>query len=147
MNRLTLSCLWSLVLLGACGGGSSGGGSAPATAAVTFVYMAATARDPTIRDCGVGHTHIHPSWRSFDHVDMNANGADEWRVSFSDVPVNSGLRIRVNDANKCDIDPNGATTENVFANGVQLTRIVGTPGNGTEPGLAFSVDANGNVSP
>lgn len=147
MNRLTLSALLSLALLAACGGGGSGGGGAPSTVAVTFVYMAATARDPTIRDCGVGRTHIHPSWRNFGRVDMNANGADEWRTSFSDVPVNRDLSIRINDANKCLQDPNGATTENVFANGVQLTQVVGTPGNGTEPGLAFSVDANGNVSP
>lgn len=36
---------------------------------------------------------------------------------------------------------------NVFANGVLLTRIVDTPGNGTEPGLAFTVSASGGVTP
>lgn len=44
-------------------------------------------------------------------------------------------------------DPNGASTMNVFANGVLLTRIVDTPGNGTEPGLAFTVSASGGVTP
>ena len=47
----------------------------------------------------------------------------------------------------CATDPNGASTENVFANGILLTDIVGTPGNGTEPGLAFTVAADGTVTP
>jgi hypothetical protein len=35
----------------------------------------------------------------------------------------------------------------VSANGTLLTRVVDTPGNGIEPGLAFEVAANGSVTP
>ena len=122
-------------------------------ATVNFVYRAATTTDPDVQamfpDCvsGVGLTHIHPGWRGFARVFMSAFGAMEWRISFVDVPVGSEQRIRISDPNTCALNPTGASTENVFANGVLLERIVDTPGAGTEPGLAFTVDANGNVQP
>jgi len=40
-----------------------------------------------------------------------------------------------------------AATEGVFANGIELDTVVDTPGNGIEPGLSFSVDASGDVTP
>ncbi len=119
----------------------------PARAEVTFAYLASTERNFDIPDCGVGETHIHPSWRRFDLVAFKEFGPMEWRRTFTDVPVGERLRIRVSDANYCDRDPNGATTENVFANGVQLYRVVETPGNGPEPGLSFLVEADGTVKP
>ncbi|MDY7231846.1 hypothetical protein [Hyalangium rubrum] len=119
----------------------------PAKAEVTFVYKAATERNFDIADCGVGPTHIHPSWRDYELVNFVAFGPMEWRRTFSDVPVGERLRIRVSDANYCDRDPNGASTENVFANGVQLTNVVDTPGTGIEPGLSFLVGADGTVTP
>jgi hypothetical protein len=116
-------------------------------AAVTFVYKAPTARNPAVPDCGVGPTHIHPSWRRYELVELFPDGPDQWTRSFTAVPVGERLRIRISDANYCDRDPNGASTENVFANGVQLTTVVPTPGNGTEPGLSLYVEADGTVRP
>ena len=78
---------------------------------------------------------------------MTAAAADRWQITFDDVPVDSEQRIRISDPNACRTDPNGASTTNIFANGVLLTRVVDTPGNGTEPGLAFTVAAGGVVTP
>lgn len=141
----------------ACGGGSNPTEppmpTITQTATVNFVYMAATTRDAAVAMqfpaciAAVGATHFHPSWQSFGRVNMTAVGTDRWEITFSSVPVGSRERLRVSDPNACDTDPNGASTENVLANGVLLTDVVDTPGNGTEPGLAFTVDAAGNVTP
>jgi hypothetical protein len=96
---------------------------------------------------GVGRAHIHPSWRSFARIDMTAVGADRWEISFSDVPMNARQSIRVSDGNASDQNATGAATRNVFANDVLLADVVPTPGSGTEPGLAFTVSANGRVAP
>lgn len=139
----------------ACGTASSSTDSpiAPGAtrATVTFVYRASTIPrtdlPAALASCvsGVGHTHIHPSWRSFARIEMTAIGADRWEISFSDVPVGVRQSIRVSDGNACDENPTGAATRNVFANGIALSEIVPTPGSGTEPGLAFTVSADGRV--
>lgn len=149
-----LFATWIVLSATACGGGGSGP-TAPMAAIVNveFIYQASTTIDPAVTqqfpDCvaAVGQTHIHPGWRDFSRVNMVAADADTWQRSFTDVPVGSEQRIRISDPNTCTSDPNGASTTNVFANGVRLTRVVDTPGNGTEPGLAFSVTAGGVVSP
>lgn len=153
-GRLVAAAALSLAAA-ACGGEarpasptSSGG-----TAAVRFVYRAATAPrmdlPPSARECvqGVGRTHIHPSWRAFDRIEMNPVGTDRWETAFSDVPVNARQSIRVSDGNVCDENATGAATRNVFANDVLLMEIVPTPGSGIEPGLAFTVAADGRVTP
>ena len=154
-SALVLACA---ALLAGCGGGGGGGRSGPtdpgppATVTVAFIYRASTAPDPLVQAgfpaCfqAVGVTHMHPSWRNFALVALMANGAAEYTLTLTDVPVGRH-RFRINDPNACDTDPNGATTENIFANGVRLTAMVSTPGNGPEPGLAFSVDAAGVVTP
>ena len=120
---------------------------------VEFVYRAATTTDPDVQamfpGCvsDVGATHIHPSWIGFARVLMTASSAMEWRISLANVPVGSEQRIRISDPNTCTLNPTGASTENVFANGTLLLRIVDTPGAGTEPGLAFTVDSSGSVQP
>jgi hypothetical protein len=120
---------------------------------VTFVYQASTLLDPNIEArfpaCvrAIGNTHIHASWRGFAASNLVAQGTDRWEFSYSDVPVNQVLSFRINDPNECDSDPNGAVTTNIFANGVRLTNVVGTPGNGTEPGLSFTVNSSGIVTP
>ncbi len=125
----------------------------PTPVVVEFVYEAATEVDPGVAQqfpqCvqGVGQTHIHPSWRNFVRIDMTADNADRWSITFTDVAVDSEQRIRISDPNACASDPNGASTENVFANGTQLLRVVDTPGNGIEPGLAFIVSPSGEVFP
>lgn len=142
------------LLMAACGRDSSSP-TAPGTtqATVRFVYLASTAvrsdLPPSAQSCaaGVGRTHIHPSWRSFARVDMQPVGSDRWEVAFDDVPVGTRQSVRVSDANVCTENPTGAATRNVLANGVLLVEIVPTPGSGTEPGLAFSVDAAGRVTP
>ncbi|HEX7185160.1 MAG TPA: hypothetical protein VF756_25260 [Thermoanaerobaculia bacterium] len=155
-RSLRILALPLIPLLAACGGGDGDGGSggptAPRTTTVQFVYVAATTTDPQVAarfpNCvnGIGRTHIHPSWRGYPVVVLTAAG-DRWNITFTDVPVGSENRIRVSDPNVCDENPTGAATQNVFANGVRLTRVVDTPGSGIEPGLAFQVDANGTVTP
>jgi hypothetical protein len=104
---------------------------------------------PSTQACvnGVGRTHIHPSWRSFNRIDMQAVGTDLWQITFTDVPVAERLSIRVSDPNVCAENATGAATQDVFANDIRLVDVVPTPGTGTEPGLAFTVGASGGVTP
>jgi len=145
MKRWALCAGVGLMVLSGCGEPEEE--TLPARAEVTFAYLAPTERNLDVLDCGVGETHIHPSWRRFELVNFREFGPNEWRRTFTDVPVGVRLSIRVSDANYCDRDPNGATTQNVFANGVQLYSVVDTPGNGPEPGLSFLVEADGTVKP
>lgn len=141
-------------MLGACGGVEAPPNSEIPKVEVRFEYRASTEVDEAVvaanRGCAniVGPTHIHPSWQNFRTVNLQANGADLWARSFFDVPVGSA-RIRVSDANACDTDPNGAVTAPlIFANGVLLTKIVETPGDGiTEPGFLFTVLEDTQVVP
>jgi hypothetical protein len=95
---------------------------------------------------GVGATHTHPSWRSFAGITMQPVPPDRYEISFNDVPVNTRVSFRVNDQNSCDENPTGAVTRNVLANGVPLIQNTTTPGNGDEPGFAFSIAQNGTIS-
>ncbi len=92
-------------------------------------------------------THVHPSWLGYIRINMSVAAEDRWEISLDAVPLRRSHAIRINDPNACATDPNGATTRNVFANGVLLTRIVNTPGNGPEPGLAFTVTEDGQIIP
>ena len=134
-------------------GGTSPTSPSAARATVRFDYRASTTVSPDLppatQACvnGIGRTHIHPSWRNFDRIDMQGVGTDLWQITFTDVPVAERLSIRVSDPNVCAENATGAATQNVFANDVRLVDVVPTPGSGTEPGLAFTVDAIGGVSP
>ena len=142
-----------VVSLAACGGGGDPPTAPIRPATVTITYRAATAIDPVVQaqfpNCvnGVRPTHIHPSWRGFAREVLPAFPPDRFEITFTDVPVGSRQSLRISDPNACAIDPNGASTQNVFANGILLTNVVGTPGNGTEPGLALTVAADGTVTP
>ena len=122
------------------------------TATVRIVFMGATARRTDLpasaQACvnGVGTTHTHPSWRSFATVPMQPVPPDRYEISFTDVPVNTRVSFRVNDQNACDENPTGAVTRNVFANNIRLIQNTTTPGNGDEPGFAFSIAPNGAIS-
>lgn len=140
----------------ACGGYDSGpspAGPTTSTATVRIDYRAQTASRTDLPQSaaacvsGVGQTHIHPSWRSFVAIPLTAAAADRWVITFTDVPISVRQSIRVSDGNVCDENPTGAATRNIFANDVLLTEIVTTPGSGPEPGLAFSVDLNGRITP
>ena len=150
LGALSTSAVLSLSI--ACD--SDGPGSPNAsTATVEIAYLAATTTDPAVAtafpDCvnGVGATHIHPSWHNFARTNMTAVGADRWEIALTDAPTRQLLRIRISDPNTCAENPTGASTENVFANGVRLTQVVDTPGSGIEPGLAFTIDGAGRVTP
>jgi hypothetical protein len=95
---------------------------------------------------GVGATHIHPSWRSFAGIPLQAVPPDRYQITFSDVPIGTRVSFRINDQNSCDENATGAVTRNVFANDVRLTQNATTPGNGDEPGYALTVAANGTIS-
>jgi hypothetical protein len=95
---------------------------------------------------GVGLTHIHPSWRNFASIPLQAVPPDRYEISFTDVPVGSRVSFRINDQNSCDENPTGAVTRNVFANDIRLVQNTTTPGNGDEPGYALTIAANGTVS-
>jgi hypothetical protein len=151
MKRLALC---AAILVTACGGdeGSMPMSPTSARATVRFVYRAPvtprTDLPQSAATCvsGVGVTHIHPSWRSFTAIPLQA-ASDRWEITFTDVPTSARQSIRISDGNACDQNPTGAATRNVFANDVLLTEIVTTPGSGPEPGLGFGVDAAGRVTP
>lgn len=71
---------------------------------------------------------------------------DRYEITFTDVPVNTRVSFRVNDQNACDENPTGAVTRNVLANDVRLVQNTTTPGNGDEPGFAFTIAPNGTIS-
>ena len=144
-----------LAAVPACGGGGSPPAAPGASVAtVSFVYSASTVRRAGLpSDCAdfVGPTHIHPSWRGFAVTPLTA-GADRWEVTLSDVPVDSVQQVRVNDVNACTENTTGYVLRNVTANGVALTTVVpGSPGSATgfasDPGLSFTVNGRGQVSP
>jgi hypothetical protein len=122
------------------------------TVRVRFAYQGSTEPDLAVQrahpQCAdlVGETHIHPSWRNFRLFAFRQEGS-RFALEFTDVPIDRELAVRVSDANVCDENPTGAATRGVYANNVRLERIVPTPGTGPEPGLSFSVDADGVVTP
>ena len=63
-----------------------------------------------------------------------------------DTPGLTMLEGRRDLQNACDENPTGAVTRNVFVNNVRLIQNATTPGNGDEPGFAFTVAANGTVT-
>ena len=125
---------------------------APIFATVRIVFLGATARRADLpasaQAClgGVGATHTHPSWRDFAGIPLQAVLPDRYEISFSDVPVGTRVSFRVNDQNACDEDPTGAVTRNVIVNDVRLAQNTTTPGNGEEPGFAFTITATGTIS-
>jgi hypothetical protein len=153
--RIAAAAALAIAALGCEGGGSPvtpspQAGSAPA--AVRIVFTGATARrsdlPPSAQACvsGVGATHIHPSWRDFAAIPLQPMPPDRYVISFTDVPVSTRVSFRVNDQNACDENPTGAVTRNVFVNDVRLVQNATTPGNGDEPGFAFTMAPNGAIS-
>jgi hypothetical protein len=121
------------------------------TTTVRIVFMGQTARRTDLplsaQACvnGVGATHTHPSWRSFEGIPLQAVPPDRYEITFTDVAVDTRVSFRVNDQNSCDENPTGAVTRNIFVNEVRLAQNATTPGNGDEPGFAFTVSANGTI--
>jgi hypothetical protein len=95
---------------------------------------------------GVGQTHIHPSWREFAGIPLQPVPPGRYEIVFTDVPVDTRVTFRINDQNSCDQNPTGAVTSNVVVNDVRLVQNATTPGNGDEPGYAFSVTSSGVVT-
>jgi hypothetical protein len=133
-----------------CSSSTNPSGSAVPT--VRIVFMGATARRSDLpasaQPCvsGVGATHIHPSWRNFESIPLQPVPPDRYEISFTDVPFSARVAFRVNDQNACDQNPTGAVTRNVFVNDIRLIQNTTTPGNGDEPGFAFTITTNGVVS-
>ena len=123
-----------------------------ATAAVRIVFLGSTSRRSDLpvasQACvaGVGATHIHPSWRSFEGIPLQPVSLDRYEITFTDVPAGTRVSFRVNDQNSCDENPTGAVIRNIFANDVRLLQNTTTPGNGDEPGYAFTIAANGTLT-
>jgi hypothetical protein len=148
----------AVLLVGTIGCRDDGSPSSPSAvggasvATVRFVFLGATARrndlPASAQACvsGVGVTHMHPSWRSFDAIPLQAVPPDRYQLTLNDVPTNTPVSFRVNDQNSCDENPTGAVTRNVFANDVRLIQNATTPGNGDEPGYRMTVTANGTVT-
>jgi hypothetical protein len=122
------------------------------TPTVRIVFLGSTTRrsdlPPSAQACvgAVGATHIHPSWRSFAAIALQAVPPDRYEITFNDVPVGTSVSFRVNDQNACDENATGAVTRNVFGNGVRLVQNTTTPGSGDEPGYALTVAATGTIS-
>jgi hypothetical protein len=152
MKRLAFC---AAILAAGCGGSEDAATPTSPTsprATVRIVYRAPVAARTDLPQSaatcvsGVGVTHIHPSWRTFTAVPLQA-ASDRWEITFTDVPTTARQSIRISDGNVCDENPTGAATRNVFANDVLLTDIVTTPGSGPEPGFGFGVDTAGRVTP
>jgi hypothetical protein len=122
------------------------------SATVRIVFLGSTTRrgdlPASAAACvnGVGATHIHPSWRSFASIALQVVPPDRYELTFTDVPLNTRVSFRVNDQNACDENPTGAVTRNVLVNDVRLLQNTTTPGNGDEPGFAFTIATNGAIS-
>jgi hypothetical protein len=125
---------------------------APTTATVQIVFLGSTTRRADLplsaQPCvsGVGATHTHPSWRNFAGIPLQPVPPDRYEISFTDVPVNTRVSFRVNDQNACDENPTGAVTRNVLVNDIRLIQNATTPGNGDEPGFAFTIAPNGTIA-
>jgi hypothetical protein len=153
MSARAVAMVLGFAALG-CGGYGSGAPSSPgsATGTARIVFMGATAQRSDLpasaRACvdGVGQTHVHPSWRGFETIPLQAVPPDRYEITLTDVPVNTRVSFRVNDQNSCDENPTGAVTRNIFVNGVRLNQNATTPGNGDEPGFAFTLASNGTVT-
>jgi hypothetical protein len=126
--------------------------SEPTAVALRVVFAGSTTRRTDLpasaQDCvaGVGATHIHPSWRNFAAIPLQAVPPDRYQITLDDVPIGTRVSFRVNDQNSCDENPTGAVTRNVFANDVRLVQNTTTPGNGDEPGYALTVLSNGAIT-
>ena len=149
---LTLA-LASLGWLAACGGDTPTGPTQGGDALV-LSYRASTRPrtdlPPSAQACvtGVGETHAHVTWRNPDYFPLRAVAAERWELPLNDAPVGQRLVLLIHDGNVCDRNPTGAAGHDVYVNDVLLTQTVTvTTGSGAEPGLAFSVDASGRVSP
>ena len=155
MSARAFAVVLSLALPG-CGGSdestSPTGPTGSTAASVRLVFMGSTTRRADLpasaQACvnGVGATHTHPSWRAFAALPLQAVPPDRYEITFTDLPVDTRVSLRVNDQNSCDENPTGAVTRNVFVNGTSLIQNATTPGNGDEPGFAFTVAPNGTVS-
>ena len=151
MYARAVAAALSLATLGCDGPDGPTTPSGSTTATVRIVFMGATARrndlPASAQACvsGVGATHTHPSWRGFAAIPLQPVPPDRYEISFDDVPVDTRVSFRVNDQNACDENPTGAVTRNVFANNVRLVQNTTTPGNGDEPGYAFTIAPNGAI--
>jgi hypothetical protein len=141
----------------ACGGAAAaacgGSSTSPSIAQnVKIVLRGSTSRradlPPSADGCvaGVGVTHTHPSWRAFAAIPLNPVPPDRYEIVFDDVPIDARVSFRVNDQNFCDQNPTGAATRNVLVNDVELRQNTTTPGNGEEPGFAFTISGSGRIS-
>ena len=141
-----------MVALPACDKTTAPSSIATQSPPVDIVFLGETTRrtdlPPSAQACldGVGVTHIHPSWREFASVPMQALPPDRYGISFTNVPTGTRVSFRINDQNYCDQNPTGAVTRNVLVNSVPLTQNATTPGNGDEPGFAFTLSANGTIT-
>jgi hypothetical protein len=142
----------AVVALGCDDYSNPDGPSESTTATIRLVFFGPVARRTDLpasaQPCldGVGATHTHPSWRNFAGIPLQPGPPDRYEITFTDVPINTRVSFRVNDQNWCDQNPTGAVTRNVFVNAVGLIQNATTPGNGDEPGFAFTIDADGRIT-
>ena len=131
---------------------SPSGPTGSITATVRIVFVGSTSRRSDLpasaQACvsGVGATHTHPSWRNFAGIPLEPVPPDRYQIVFTDVPVSTRVSFRINDQNACDENSTEAVTRNVFANDVRLIQNTTTPGNGDEPGFAFTIAPNGAIT-
>jgi hypothetical protein len=148
-RHLTIAVIASVALVACDESPTAPGQSTPAT--IRIVFLGPTTRRSDLpasaAACvsGVGATHIHPSWRSFETIPLQAVPPDRYEMTFTDVPVGTRVSFRINDQNSCDENATGAVTRNVLANDVRLVQNATTPGNGEEPGYALTVAADGSI--
>jgi hypothetical protein len=154
MYRAAIAVVLAITALGCDGtkSPSSPSGSGAAVAAVRIVFAGSTTRRTDLpastaaASAALGATHIHPSWRSFEAIPLQPVPPDRYEIGFTDVPVGTRVSFRINDQNSCDENPTGAVTRNIFVNDLRVVQNTTTPGNGDEPGFAFTVAPNGTIT-
>jgi hypothetical protein len=156
MMRRTTLLLLAAGLAGCGGGGTTGPSTNPGAARATVRFtlrIATTRRSDLTRDqdtCArfVGPTHIHAGWRDFAIINLTAVPPDRYEATVEDVPVGIRQVVQAADQNACFDQKDGFMTHDVLANNVALTDVLATVNpNLPGPGLAFTVDRNGNVTP
>lgn len=152
MRSRLLSAVTMSMALAACDETTAPSSVSTQSPPVEIVFLGVTAQrtdlPPSAQACldGVGVTHIHPSWQQFASIPMQALPPDRYAIPFTNVPTGTRVSFRINDQNYCDQNPTGAVTRNVLVNGVPVAQNATTPGNGAEPGFAFTLSPNGTVT-
>ena len=141
----------SLAMLG-CEDSSPTTPSGSTVATVRLVFMGATARRTNLpasaQACvnGVGATHTHPSWHSFASIPLQAVPPDRYEITFTDVPVNTRVSLRVNESERLRRESDRRSDSECIRQRHRANPEHDHSGQRGRAGFAFTVAPDGTVS-